>query len=149
MDNAVQSCGIEASDVGIRLRYECRPWSGSGGPPGGVEVFLSGRPDVVYVGASEHDAVEMMLYGVAELAFERNLIPTAPGICGNPDPIQCGMSLLEQALRRAVQEREQLVLISQDNKESLDKRAPERARLSELIGNLGTAIAALARVKHD
>jgi hypothetical protein len=124
-----------------------------------IEVWLDARPNCIYTGANEKEAVEWMLLGVAQLAFERNLMPGAPELNGNPDPIQCAISLLSTALSYAVKERDWAVLprystADGDESESTKEkecnyRASERARLSELIGNLGTALAALARVKHD
>jgi hypothetical protein len=66
------------------------------------------------------------------------------------DPIQQAIGLLTGALNSVVKDREGIVLRTVNEPESVtSETVREKGRLSELAGNLGTAIAALARVKHD
>jgi hypothetical protein len=129
-----------------------------GGEAHYYEVWLTERPSVQYHGATEQEAVAIMLYEVALLAWHRGFNPEQPGLyqAMGEDPIQHAIDILAGALDTATRERRSLMLIDANPDENTCQsdaaktdRARERGRLSELIGNLGTAIAALARVKHD
>jgi hypothetical protein len=124
-----------------------------GEAPGSVAfaAWLTDRDNIVYTGATEHEAIACMLRGVATLGWSRFLDPERPdkytGM--SHDPIQHAMDLLNGALSRELQARRNFVRDESDGVPDGRTTAQEKARLSELIGNLGTAIAALARVKHD
>jgi hypothetical protein len=135
------------------LDYETKKTQDNNGQPI-VEVWLTSRPNLIFAGTDEHEAIAIMLYGIAHQAWNRHLNPDCPGLYqGMPEePIQHAIELLGRALANAVGDRAGIVLAVL-NEEPRGVYSPERqqekARLSELIGNLGTAIAALSRVKHD
>lgn len=104
---------------------------------------------IVYLGATEREAIGAMLKGVAELAWSGSLDPAAPDRKGCP-PLQHTMSILCNHLRWHLERRRQRIDDSHDTEpgsESEGHALAELGRFNEVISGLATSIAALSRIK--
>jgi hypothetical protein len=117
-------------------------------------AWLTSRPDIKCEAATETEALASLAVRLVPSDTSTGLVIRCieQGILS--DPIQQAIGLLSGALDSAVRERGSIVLRNlNSDPEHLGynetKDLQEKGRLSELIGNLGTAIAALCRVKHD
>jgi len=124
-----------------QFSYTVKPYTFDDGSQGFIASLLS-RPDEGSTGTTQEDAVAGLIQFVAQLAYDRDLLPDCPEAEVKSDSVQRAMFLLATDLRREVNSREQAM-----NFGDLDASAVQRR--SERIGNLGTAIAALSRVKPD
>jgi hypothetical protein len=116
-------------------------------------AWLTGRPDIRCEAATEKEALAILFYSSCRASWDRHFNPDCPGQAQGmwADPIQQAIGLLTGALNSVVKDREGIVLrnINEPGLGDKAKDSQAKGRLSELAGNLGTAIAALARVKHD
>jgi len=114
--------------------------------------WLTSRSSVRCEAATEKEALASLFYSSCRASWDRHFNPDCPGLAQGmwADPIQQAIGLLTGALSSVVKDREGLVLRTINEPESVtSETVREKGRLSELSGNLGTAIAALSRVKHD
>ena len=136
-----------------RFEYTVNPYPFDDGSQGFFASLVK-RPKEGAMGTTPEDAIAGLIQFVAEQAYERQLLPDCPEMRVECDAIQRAMSLLATELRREVHARDQLTNVHAASEEPdmeyyLKKSAgTELARRSERIGNLGTAIAALSRVKE-
>lgn len=116
-------------------------------------AWLTSRSSVRCEAATEKEALASLFYSSCNASWNRHFNPDCPGLAQGmlSDPIQQAIGLLTTALISVVKERASIVLrnVNSDQDEGDGLVAREKGRLSELSGNLGTAIAALSRVKHD
>ncbi len=118
-------------------------------PPFIWEAFINERPNVVYGGDTDGEAVTSLLNGVAQLCAEHSLDPLNPERVGLRvlGPIQMCLEILQVELNR--QNALACSNISTDT-ELGDNASTNYSELKEhrrFIGNIGTAIAALSRVE--
>jgi hypothetical protein len=116
------------------------------------QASLVDRPNLIYCGKTEHEAIAWMLGGVAELGWKRYLDPEDPSHYSgvSSDPIQHCLELLAEVQVATLAERRSYLRSEYAGtvpKNPVSER--EKARLSELAGNISTAMAALARIKND
>jgi len=122
-----------------QFAYSVKPYEFGDGSEGFIASLLH-RPGDGATGSTPEDAVASLMQYVAEQAYDRALLPDYPDGEVKSDVIQRAMFLIATELRREVHAREQLMNFG-------DSSAQELQRRSERIGNLGTAIASLSRVK--
>ena len=150
----------KARNVDYVFDYEVKPTES------GFEARTPYR-EVVYVGATEREAVGAMLKGVAELAWKGSLDPAAPTRMGSP-PLQHTMDILCDHLQWHLERRRERIEDSHsdrfgdpgpsgtgrfggppDSWEALWEQGcySDLARTNEVISGLATSIAALSRIK--
>lgn len=114
------------------------------------EAFTPYR-QVTYVGTTREEAIAVMLFGVAELARNGDFNPHAAMDKGSP-PLQHAMEVLETRLQWHLTRRKEYLESYQDEHpaahvDDVSVFQGGAGRHNEAIISLGTAIAALARVK--
>lgn len=112
---------------------------------------------IVYHGQTPEEVIGAMLHDMAELAWRGHLNPGDPEQKGAP-PLQHVMQILSYSLEWHIERRKEQIEV--DNSRNPDgvpapdpndmrlPTSPRLNRLNEIISGLGTAIAALARIKE-
>lgn len=119
-----------------------------------AEVYQAWTPfrNITYVGTTREEAISAMLFGVAELARNGSFNPNDPMAKGSP-PLQHAMEVLQARLEWHLARRKEYVdQYYEATGTSVPESNPnlfagEGGKNNEAIISLGTAIAALARVK--
>jgi hypothetical protein len=115
----------------------------------GTTYYSGATPyrQAVFMGASVEEVIASMLFGFASLARNGSINPSQPAEPGDP-PIQHAMSILTDRLAWQIERRHGNI----HDAEPADvvthgEVTPDTVRCGEIIAALGTAIAALARVR--
>src|ERR1700759_2166998 len=116
-------------------------------PDGGFYASIPQR-SILYYGKDRDEAIGHMLYGLMDLARDGSIDPDHPERVGL-DPIQHTMSILQRKLEWQLERRRESLEHESESKgpgETIPI-SPSVKTSSDIISQLGTAIAALARVQ--
>lgn len=100
----------------------------------------------VWVGDTEREAIGYMLMGIAELAYNGSIDPDEPQAPGCA-PLQHVMNVLSDQLVFQLARRQERTQDALVNCPGQEPEVPDIGKLNDVISGLGTAIAALARIK--